>query len=118
MEKNLLRNEHSSSEPSGKSREVKSVHYRAATLWTVSQLSLQAALQVAENKKVKIKPRNIFQSPDDNSEVKKLLSSRPRHYSSQDCLENIRRDSFTFDNIQRKSTKKKHLFRTNTMDEI
>ena len=114
----MLRNEHSSSEPSGKSREVKSVPYRTATLWTVSQLSLQAALQAAEDRKVKIKPRNIFQSPDNNSEIKKLLSCRPRHYSSQDCLENIRKDSFTFDNIQRKSTKKKHLFRTNTMDEI
>ena len=67
---------------------------------------IQDALTEAEEKKIKIKPRNVFKAEDDSE-----LSSK-----SQDNLHEIKKDSLTFDRNQRKSTKKKHLFRLNTMD--
>ena len=66
---------------------------------------------MAEEKNIKIKPRNVFRAEDDPVLGENSLSSK-----SQDDLHQIRRDSLTFDRNPRKSTKRKHLFRLNTMD--
>ena len=66
---------------------------------------------MAEEKNIKIKPRNVFKTEDHPELSDSSLSSK-----SQDDLHQIRRDSLTFDRNPRRSTKKKHLFRLNTMD--
>ena len=65
---------------------------------------------MAEEKNIKIKPRNVFKTEDPE------LSDSALSSKSQDDLHQIRRDSLTFDRNPRRSTKKKHLFRLNTMD--
>ena len=66
---------------------------------------------MAEEKNIKIKPRNVFKAEDECEPSDDNLASK-----SQDDLHEIRRNSLTFDRNPRKSTKKKHLFRLNTMD--
>ena len=72
---------------------------------------IQDALTVAEEKNIRIKPRNVFKTWEDSELSENFLSSQ-----SQDDLRGIRKDSLTFERSPRKSTKKKHLFRLNTMD--
>ena len=66
---------------------------------------------MAEEKNIRIKPRNVFKTWEDSELSENFLSSQ-----SQDDLRGIRKDSLTFERSPRKSTKKKHLFRLNTMD--